>query len=213
MLPTAPPLPPLDSSQYPPTQMDYFNDYANFYPVSSTREEFDVYQFQDQMTATEETSYQEQQNTFPDCWNALEQPVTTVGLPTTLPAAAGYGEHCCNLFIDRCLTHEPPESLLPTSSWTNQPGGYSQPSSSSYHWPEVGQDAQYYYPGSLSQDYSLPSAVVSKPPAMEQTFNGGKDLFSLKLRVLKYSPIINRPQLLGGKPKRAIYQHVLYGKC
>jgi len=92
MLPTAPPLPPLDSSQYP-TQMDYFNDYASFYPVSSAREELDVYQFPDQTS-------QDQYSTFSDCWDALEQPVPTVGLPTTLPVAAGHGEHCCNLFID-----------------------------------------------------------------------------------------------------------------
>ena len=219
MLPTTPPLPPLDNSQYPP-QMDCFNDYPSFYPISSAREEFDVYPFPDQTTVTEETSHQEQYSqeqysTFPGCWEALEQPAPTVGLPTTLPAAAGHGKHFYNFFIDWCLTPESPESLLPVNSWTaNQPDGYSQPSSSSYRWPELGQEAQSYYPGSLTQEYSFPSAMAFEPPTVDQTLDSGKGLFSLKLRVLEHLPIINRPaQLLGGKPKRTICQHVLYCTC
>ena len=193
MLPTTPPLPPLDNSQYP-TQMDFFNDYASFHPISSAREEFDVYPFPDQTTATEEASHQEQFSTFPDCWEALEQPAPTVDLPATLPAAAGHGKHFCNLFIDWCLTPESPESLLPTNSWaTNQQDGYSQPSSSSYRWPEVGQEAQSYYPGSLSQEYSFPSTMAFEPLTVDQTISSGRGLFSLKLRVLECLPIITDP--------------------
>jgi len=213
MFPTTPPFPPLDNSQYP-NQMDYFNDHTSFYPISSAREEFDVYRLPDQPTATEEASYQEQSNTFPNYWGAFEQPGPMIDLPTTLPAMAGNGKHCCNLFIDWYLTPESPESLLPTNLWTNQPDDYSQPSSSSYCWPEVRQGAQYYYSGSLSQDYSFPGAMVSEPPTMDQIINSGKWLFSLKLRALEYLPIINSPaQLLGRKPERTVYQHVLYGKC
>ena len=193
MLPTAPPLPPLDNSQYP-TQMDWFPDYASFYPISSAREEFDVYSFPDQTTATEEASHQGQFSTFPDGWDVLEQPAPTVDLPTTPPAAAGHSKHCCNFFIDWCLRLESPELLLPTNSWTtNQPDGYNQPSSSSYHWPEVGQEAQSYYSGSLSQEYSFPRAMAFEPPTVDQTPNSGKGIFSLKLRVLEHLPIITDP--------------------
>jgi len=44
--------------------------------------------------------------------------------------------------------------------------------------PEVWQEAQSYYPGSLSQGYSFPGTVVSEPPTVDQTFNSGKSRLS-----------------------------------
>ena len=43
----------LDNSHYP-NQMAYFNDHASFYPTSSAREEFNMYQSLGQMSVTEE---------------------------------------------------------------------------------------------------------------------------------------------------------------
>jgi len=126
MLPTAPPLPPLNNFLYP-NQMDHFNNYASSCPTSSAREEFDLYRFPDQTTATEEPSHQEPYSTFPDYWDAFEQPGRAVSLPTTLPATAGHGKHCCNPFVDWCLTLESPESLAPATPRANKQDGYGQP--------------------------------------------------------------------------------------
>ena len=182
MLPTAPPFPPLDNFQYP-NQMDHFNDYTGSYPISSAREEFDVYRFPDQTTTTGEPGYRENPSTFPDFWETLEQPGPTVSLPTILPATSGHGKHCYNPFVDWCLTLESPESLALATSWADQPDGYDQPSSSGYYWPEVGQEARSYYSGSLSQEYCFPGTAESKPPTVNPTFDSGKILFSLQLRV------------------------------
>jgi len=82
----------------------YFNDYASIHPTSSTREEFDGYQPLDQTPAAQEVNYQGPRNTFTDFWGTFEQSGLTDGSTTTLPSTAGHGKHCCNLFIDWCLT-------------------------------------------------------------------------------------------------------------
>ena len=53
-----------------------------------------------------------------------------------------------------------------------------QPSSSSYYWPEVAQEARSYYSGFSSQDYRFPKMVAPEPPTVDPTFDSGKSLFS-----------------------------------
>ena len=208
---TAPLLHLLDNSQYP-NQMDYFNDYASFYPTSSAREEFNAYQFPNQTSATEGVNYNVPYSTFTNCWGMPEQPGPTVGSSTSLPATDSYGRHCCDSSADWCLTLESPEPLAPSTSYTNQTDSYGQPSYSGNYWPELDQQAQSYHSGSLSQDYSFDGTAVSEPIA-DPTPDNCKRLSSLKLRVLEYLPIANSPaQLLGRKPERVLYQHVPHGK-
>ena len=165
--------------------MSYFNDYASFYPISSARDEFDAYQFPDQTSATEGDNYGAPYSSFTDPWGMLEQPGSMVGSSTSLPATDSHGTHCCNLSADWCLTLESPELLAPTTSYTNQTGSYGQPSYSGDYWPEIGQQAQPYHSGSLSQDYSFDSTVVPEPSIVDPTPDSCKGLSSLKLRVLE----------------------------
>jgi len=194
--------------------MAYFNDYANYYPISSAREELNTYQLLDQTPATEEANYNEgPYNTSSDYWTMPEQLGSIVGLSTSLPATAGYGEHCYNLFADWCLTLGSPESLAPATSYVNQTDGYGQPLYSSHHWPEVGQQAPSYYSVPLSQDFSSAGTAAPEPFTVVPTFDSGKSVLSPKLRVLEYLPITDSPaQPLGGERERALHQHVLYGK-
>jgi len=94
---TAPLLHLLDNSQYP-NQMDYFNDYANLYPTSSTHEEFNAYQFLDQVLATEGDNCNVPYSTFADPWGMPEQPMA--GSSTNILATDSYGRHHCNLSTD-----------------------------------------------------------------------------------------------------------------
>jgi len=167
--------------------MAYFNDYANYYPISSAREELNTYQLLDQTPATEETNYNEgPYNTSTDYWTMPEQLGSMVGLSTSLPA----------------------------TSYVNQTDGYGQPLYSSHHWPEVGQQAPSYHSVPLSQCFSSAGTAAPEPFAMAPTFDSGKSVFSPKLRVLEYLPITDSPaQPLGGERERALHQHVLYGKC
>ena len=191
--------------------MAYFTDYASFYPTSSAHEEFNGYQFLDQTSATEEANYQGPYSTFTDLWNTFERPGPTVGSPTTLPATVSI---VVTFSPTGVLTPGPPESLAPAISYPDQTDGYGQPPYSSYYWPEVGQQTQSYDSGSLSHDFSSTSMAVPEPFTAVPTPSSGKRLFSLKLRALEYLPIANSPvRLLGGKPERALYRHVLYGKC
>jgi len=192
--------------------MDYFNDYASFYPTSSAREEPNTFQPSDQTSATGWTDNQPY-NTFTDLWGMPEQSGSVVGEPTNLLATTSYGEHRCNLFADWCLTLESPESLAPATSYVNQADGYSQPSYSSNYWPEVGQEAQSYYSGSLGQEFFFENTAASEPSIVIPAPGSGKSLSSSKLRTLEYLPITNSPvQLLGGKPERSIHKHVPHGK-
>jgi hypothetical protein len=190
--------------------MNYPNDYAGFYPASSAREEFNEYQFLGQASATEDANTQWMCNTFADSWGTYEQPGPTARSSTTLPATTGYGKHCCNLFADWCLTLESLESLAPATSYTNQADGYGQPS---YYLPEVGQQAQTYNSGALSQGFSSARMVAPEPFTAVPTLSSGKSLFSPQLRALEYLPITDSPvRLLGGNPERTLYQHVQYSK-
>jgi hypothetical protein len=155
--------------------MNYFNAYAGFYPASSAREEFNEYQFLGQASATEEANFQRTYNAFANSWETYEQPGPTAGSSTTLPATAGYGKHCCNLFADPCLTLESLESLAPATSYTNQADGYGQPS---YYWPEVGQQAQTYNSSALDQGLPSASTAAPEPFAAVPTLSSGKSLFS-----------------------------------
>jgi hypothetical protein len=191
--------------------MNYFNGYAGFYPPSSAREEFNEYQFLGQASAAEDANAQWMYNAFADSWGTYEQPGPTAGSSTTLPATTGYGKHCCNLFADGCLTLESLESLVPATSYANQADGYGQPS---YYWPEVGQQAQTYNSGALSQGFSSASIAAPEPFAAVPTLNSGKGLFPLQLRAPEYLPIADSPvRLLGGNPERTLYKHVQYSKC
>ena len=116
--------------------MNYFNDYASFYPISSARDEFDAYQFPDQTSATEGVNYNAPYSTFTDPRGIPEQPRTIVGSSTSLPATDSYGTHYCNLSADWCLMLESPGSLAPSTSYTNQTDGYGQSSYTGNYWPE-----------------------------------------------------------------------------
>ena len=165
------------SNSHYPNQMAYFDDHASFYSTSSTREEFNTYQFLNQTTATEEANYQfegHSYGTLTDLWNKFEQPEPTVGSPTALPATAGDGKHCYNLFADWCLTLGSPELLALATSYPDQTDGYGQPPYSSYYWPEVCQQAQSYDSGSLSHGFSSASMAVPEPFAANPTPSSGK---------------------------------------
>ena len=164
-------LPPHLLGNNPITQMAYFNDYASLYPTSSVRED----QFLDRTSATEEASYQGQYSTFTDGWHTFELPRLTVSSPTSLPATAGHGKNYCNLSVDWCLMLESLEVLAPT---TTNIDDYDQPSYSDHYWPGVGRQAQSYYPGSLSQDFSSASPAALEPFTASPTPSSGKCLFS-----------------------------------
>ena len=193
--------------------MDYFNDFASFYPISSAREESDAYQFPNQTSATEGVNYNAPYSTFTDPWGIPEQSGSMVGSSMSLPATDSYGTHCCNLSADWCLTLESPEPLAPSTSHTNQMDGYGQPSYTGSYWPEVGQQTQPYHSGSLSQDYSFGSAMPPEPSIVDPTPGSCKSLSSLILPVLEYLPTANsHAQQLGGKSEWTLYWHVPHGK-
>ena len=209
---TAPLLHLLDNSQHP-NQMDYFDDYGNFYPNPSAREELDAYQFPDQTPVTEGVNYDAPYSTFTDTRGIPEQPGTIASSSTSPPATDSYGTHYCNLFADRCLTLESPEPLAPYTSHTSQTDGYVQPSYTGNYRPEVGQQAQPSHSGSSSHDYSFGGAMLPQPSTVDPTPGSCKSLSSLKLRVLEYLPTANsHAQQPGGKPERILYWHIRYGK-
>ena len=209
MSPTTPFLPLPDNSQYP-NQMDYFNDYASLYPTSSAREEPNTYQPPDQTSANGGAGDRPFNYTFADLWSTPEQSGSMVGESTNLLVTTSYGKHCCNLFADRYLMPESPESPAPATSFVKKADGYAQPSYSNNYWPEAGQMAQSYHSGSLNQEFSFGNTVVSEPSTMIPAPSSGKSLFFPKIEFL----LINNSsvQLLGGKPGRTIHKHVPNGK-
>jgi len=148
-------------------QMAYFNN-ANFYSTSAS-EEPEAYPFLNQTLATEGVGDQVH-ITLADRWGMT-------GSQTSHRDTVSYGKHYCDPFVNRCLIHEPPDSMTSATSYMNQTDGYSQAPYSGHHWPAVGQQAPPYHPDFLSQDVPFGGMAGSEAPTVVVTPSSGKNLF------------------------------------
>ena len=105
-----------------------------------------------------------------DPWSMDRRPGPRFGSPTSLRATASFGERHSDSFTDSCLTREPPESVAPTTPYTNRSDGYSGPS---YDWSADYQPAQSHYPVYLTRDHSFASTAASETSTAAHTHSSG----------------------------------------
>jgi len=153
--------------------MSYFDDTnnANFY--STLSEGFYSYPPPSQTFAVDTDGANGQ--IFPDPtdqWNTVGQSGPTFGSSTSLQQTASFGERHSDYSIDWCLTHEPPESVAPTTPYTSGTDDYSW---MSYRW-SANQQPQSHDSTYLSRDSSFASATPSETFAMAHTPASGEYL-------------------------------------
>ena len=159
--------------------MAYFNNInnADLYSTSFVFGEPDAYPFLSQLSATEEVDVSQTYGSLADRWGMVGHPRPMVGSPTSLRATASCGKRHCSLFIDRCLTREPLESVASASWYAPQTIGYGQPSHPGYYRPAVGQQAQSHSSGPSSWDGSINSTAVLEPSMTVPTPSSSKSSF------------------------------------
>ena len=82
--------------------MAYFNNTnnADFYSASTGSGEFDGYQFLNQTpTTTTEDANGQTHGIYADYWSTASQPGLAIGLSTSLPTTANYGNYHCSLSL------------------------------------------------------------------------------------------------------------------
>ena len=154
-----------------PIQMAYFDDASNASYYSSVSGGLYPYPPASQTFDTDTGGAYGQYAAPTDQWGMARWSGPMVGSPTSLREISRFGERHLGSFTHWCLTHEPPESEAPTTSYTSGTVGHCWPS---YDWSADYQQAQSYHSGYLSGDSPFATTAASEMSTAVQIPSSGE---------------------------------------